>query len=172
MNATSRAAIAALTIALATGTSLASAQTATPAAVAPRLIAPNAIAFRPGDATARGVTKAAWSSASGTWQSSTEDGVLSTRASFNGLVPNGHYSLFSHHTAGKSTVIAPLDRSGTTNSFIAGPDGSAVSTVTVSQALVAGDEVWLVYHADGADHPMTIGKLGTDAFIQLRLIQT
>ena len=97
--------------------------------------------------------------------------MLSTRATFSGLVPGGHYSLFSRHISNNSTVVAPLDRSGTTNSFIASPDGSAIVTVTVSQALVGGDNVLLIYHADNADHPKTIGRLGADAFIQLRLVQ-
>lgn len=155
-----------------TGTA-AGAQTMEPAAqaspVVPRLIAPRNLAFNPGDAAAHGVTAAAWRSARGTWRSSTEDGMLTTRMTFSGLVPNGHYSVFSRHVSGKSMVVAPIDQSGMTNSFRASPTGAATMTVSLSQPLVAGDGVLLVYHAAGADHPKTIGHLGVDAYIQLRL---
>jgi hypothetical protein len=146
---------------------------ATPVPVAPRLIAPHAIAFatNAADGIPAGMTRAAWLAARGSWSSSTEDGLLQTRAQFSGLVAGGHYSLFTQHTANKTLVIEPIDRSGMTNSFVASPAGEATATVTLSQPIVKGDQILLVYHSDMADHPKTIGKLGTEAHIQLRLVQ-
>jgi hypothetical protein len=176
MNVKISAALAVLALAAASHARIAQAQTMTPApvvspALAPRLIAPHNIPFVPGDAPPLAVDHATWTAAHGTWQSSTEDGLLQTRATFSGLIPGGHYSLFSRHATKDSMLIAPLDRSGTTNSFVASPDGSAVTTVTLSQPVVKGDDILLVYHADAADHPKTIGHLGVDAYIQLRLVQ-
>jgi hypothetical protein len=141
--------------------------------LAPRLIAPTAITFNrnAADAGPAGIAPAMWSAGAGSWSSSTEDGVLSARATFTGLVPGGHYSLFSRHISNKTEVIEPVDHSGTTNSFIASPAGGATATVTLSQQIVHGDQIWLIYHADATDHPKTIGHLGVDAFVQLRLIQ-
>jgi hypothetical protein len=141
--------------------------------MAPRLIAPHTVAFETNasDGTPAGFTRDAWLGARGSWSSSTEDGMLQTRAQFSGLVPGGHYSLFMRHLSNKSLVIAPIDRSGTTNSFVASPAGTATATVTLSQPIVSGDQILLVYHSDTVDHPMTIGHLGTDAFVQLRLVQ-
>jgi len=117
-----------------------------------------------------GVTRAAWSGARGTLQSSIEDGSSVARIAFTGLVPGGRYSLFQRHLAPKSKLIAPLDGSGTSSSFIASPKGTAISTITIPEPLVRGDTVMLVYHTDTIDHPKMIGHIGVNAHIQLRLI--
>ena len=179
----------------------ASGQTAAPApvvtALGPRLLAPKALAFETNsapdvylqsrhkasaagnpaamlyDAAGKplGTTQGAWFGARGSWQSAVEDGMLLSRVSFSGLVPGGRYSLFARHATPKSMLIAPLDGSGTSSSFVASPTGTAVSTITVPQALVHGDTILLVYHTDAADHPKTIGHVGAGAHIQLRLVE-
>lgn len=176
MHVTIRASLAALLFAAVTAACALPgvAQTAATAApIAPRLIAPHTVAFvaNTTDGVPPGVTHDAWVNAHGAWSSSTEDGMLQTHASFTGLVPNGHYSLFSRHLSNKTLVIEPIDHSGMTNSFIASATGAASMTITVSQALVPGDEILLVYHTDTVDHPKTIGKLGVDALVQMRLVQ-
>ena len=147
--------------------------TAVASPIAPRLLAPHNVAFvaNTTDGVPPGITHDAWVGARGTWSSSTEDGMLQTHATFTGLVPNGRYSLFSRHMANKSLVIEPIDHSGMTNSFIASATGAATITVTVSQPTVTGDEILLVYHTDAVDHPKTIGRLGVDALVQMRLVQ-
>jgi hypothetical protein len=175
MHVTHRAILTALLSAtIAAGSTLAaSAQSDTASPMAPRLLAPHNVAFiaNTTDGVPPGVTHDAWVGGHGTWSSATEDGMLQTHATFTGLVPNGHYSLFTRHTENKTLVIQPIDHSGVTNSFVASAAGAATITVTVSQQAVPGDEIMLIYHTDAADHPKTIGKLGTDAFVQMRLIQ-
>lgn len=144
---------------------------ATPAA--PRLLAPKSMDFKrnAADPSPASITRERWFAAHGSWKSSTEDGLLEARTSFAGLVPNGHYSLFSEHTAGGSMRMRPLDQSGSTSSFVASPEGTAVLTITLAQQSMPGDEILLVYHTNDVSHAKTIGKLGTDAFIQLRMKQ-
>jgi hypothetical protein len=164
---------------LSTGNS-ASGQTVAPAATAtavaplgPRLLAPKTLAFATIAGTKKppGVTNGAWFGARGTWQSSVEDGNSVARIAFTGLVRGGRYSLFQRHLAPKSKMIAPLDGSGASSSFVASPKGTAISTLTIAQPLVRGDTVMLVYHSDTIDHPKTIGHIGVDAYIQLQLVQ-
>ena len=144
-----------------------------PTPIAPQLIAPHAATFKrnSADASPAGVTRERWFGATGTWQSSTEDGLLQAHVSFTGLVPGGRYSLFSRHASKSADKVAPLDLSGATTSFVASPAGSAITTITLSQETKSGDEVLLVYQTNDAAHPKTIGALGTNAFIQLRLVQ-
>jgi hypothetical protein len=118
-----------------------------------------------------GTTQGAWFAARGSWRSSVEDGMLLVRTSFTGLVPGGRYSLFARHVAAKSMLIAPLDGSGTSSSFVASPSGTAIMTITDPQSLVRGDTILLVYHTDTIEHPKTIGHVGVDAHVQLRLVQ-
>jgi hypothetical protein len=117
-----------------------------------------------------GTTQGAWFGARGIWQSSVEDGMALTRVSFTGLIPSGYYSLFSRHATAKGVAIAPLDESGTSSSFVASPDGTAIMTVSIPQPLVRGDTILLVYHTSATDHPKTIGRVGVDAHVQLRLV--
>jgi hypothetical protein len=167
------------------------------APLGPRLLAPKQLAFetnsapdvylesrRPASASGNpaarlydaggkplGTTQGAWFGARGTWQSSVEDGVSLTRISFTGLVPNGRYSLFQRHATSKSLTIAPLDGSGTSNSFVAAPNGRAITTISIPQPPVHGDTILLVYHTDATDHPKTIGHVGVGAHVQLRLVE-
>ncbi len=67
--------------------------------------------------------------------------------------------------------MRPLDQSGATSSFVASPAGTAVTTITLAQQSVPGDEILLVYHTNDVSHAKTIGKIGSDAFIQLRMKQ-
>ena len=109
-----------------------------------------------------------WRSAAGT--ATFEPGQQTTKvhAVFQRLIPNGHYSLFVRQLAGRTgAVFTPLDLVGTSNSFVAGPDGGADVTVSSPLQMPAGSQLVLVFHSDGADHQSSIGVLGTNAHPQL-----
>jgi hypothetical protein len=83
------------------------------------------------------------------------------------LIAGGHYSLFENHFDQKPTGFTPLDGDGTTNSFVAGPDGKAVVTTIVPAALGHDNGVLLVYHSDGQAHGLSRGDVGISAHHQL-----
>jgi hypothetical protein len=93
---------------------------------------------------------------------------VSVVASFNGLVPQGRYSLFVAHF-GPTVTATPLDATGTTNSFTAGADGSATVRVQSPAPITRADAIAVVYHSDGADHGLVRGTMGVNAHTQLIL---
>jgi hypothetical protein len=89
-------------------------------------------------------------------------------ASFQRLIPLGHYSLFVRQLAGRAgAVFTPLDLIGAQNNFIADGQGTADITVNSPLQMPSGSQLVLVYHSDGADHQSSIGVLGTNAHPQL-----
>jgi len=89
------------------------------------------------------------------------------RATFNGLQPDGTYSLFEPHFAASGITVTPLDGFGTNNSFHADAQGRADITVTLRGPLTHANAVILVYHSDGATHGTERGRPGIDAHDQL-----
>jgi hypothetical protein len=53
------------------------------------------------------------------------DGKIVLDATFKGLEPNGSYSLFENHDDKTPITFTTMHGAGKTNSFTAGPDGSA-----------------------------------------------
>jgi hypothetical protein len=94
---------------------------------------------------------------------------VTVSARFTSLVPRGRYSLFHVHIDRSGAAPAPLDGSGSANSFSAGADGNADVSLTVPRMLPHGEIVVLIFHGDGRDHGLQTGAPGIDAEHQMVL---
>jgi hypothetical protein len=109
-----------------------------------------------------------WRTALGTATFEPAQRTTKVHASFQRLIPLGHYSLFVRQLAGRTgTVFTPLDLIGMGNNFVADGQGTADITVNSPLEMPAGSQLVLVYHSDGADHQSSIGVLGLNAHPQL-----
>lgn len=97
----------------------------------------------------------------------TAGGGVSVSTRFANLVPRGRYSLFHFRIERGAPAPAPLDGSGTTNSFSTAPDGSADVSLTMPRMLAHGEAVVLIFHSDGRDHGLQTGAPGIDAEHQM-----
>ena len=88
-------------------------------------------------------------------------------ATFVGLKPQGHYSLFENHFDEKPIGFTPTDGTGKTNNFVAKADGTASITMTLPHMPTHDNAVLLVYHSDGKDHGTERGSIGVDAHHQI-----
>jgi hypothetical protein len=87
--------------------------------------------------------------------------------SFDGLIPNGTYSLFENHFDQKPIGFTPLDGAGDANSFRAQADGRADVAVDAPSMPTSANAVLLVYHSDGQTHGAERGIIGVTAHHQL-----
>lgn len=88
-------------------------------------------------------------------------------ATFYGLMPDADYSLFQGHTTTNFLDIAPLDGSGSSNSFRSDDDGRGSINVTTARPLGQFDTIVLVYHSDNQTHGSSPGNPGYTAHVQL-----
>ncbi len=87
---------------------------------------------------------------------------------FAGLVPGGVYSLFENTFGADGAVtFAPLDGTGTKNTFTADAQGYGGLLLTAPAPLTHANAILLVYHSDGTAHGMQRGEPGIDAHHQL-----
>ncbi len=107
-----------------------------------------------------------WLGASGEVVVADEGGKITLAATFSGLRPNGHYSLFENHFDQKPVGFTPMDGTGLSNSFAAGPDGSAKVAMTLTHVPTHANAVLLVYHSDGQTHGLERGQIGVEAHHQ------
>jgi hypothetical protein len=84
-------------------------------------------------------------------------------ATFSGLRPQGHYSLFERHSERTPTAFVPLDGTGSSNSFVAGTDGRAKLSIKLAQPLPSTSTVVLIFHSDNQAHGLQRGRIGFDA---------
>ncbi len=108
-----------------------------------------------------------WLSASGSLTLTEQGGKTVLEASFKGLKPNAHYSLFENHFDHTPVSFTPIDGTGNTNSFVARPDGSAKVSIMLPDFPTHANAVLLVYHSDGQTHGLERGRIGIDAHHQL-----
>ena len=109
-----------------------------------------------------------WFSAYGSYVGTRQnDGSERIVATFAGLIPNGHYSLFENHFAPAGVTFTPLDDKGIGNNVVARADGTATLTLTAPARLTHDNAVLLVYHSDGRDHGVERGTIGDTAHHQL-----
>ena len=108
-----------------------------------------------------------WLGASGTVTMTEVDGKPRLDATFQGLKPNGHYSLFENHFDQTPVGFTPTDGTGATNSFVAQPDGTAKVSMTLPHIPTHANAVLLVYHSDDQAHGLERGRIGIDAHHQL-----
>lgn len=113
-----------------------------------------------------GFTLGEWLGATG---KVTIDGInpVQLSATFNGLKPHGHYSLFENHFDQKPIGFTPMDGTGKTNNFVAKADGTATITMTLPHTPTHDNAVLLVYHSDDKDHSAERGAIGVDAHHQI-----
>jgi hypothetical protein len=109
----------------------------------------------------------AWLGASGSVVVADDGGKVTLTANFAGLRPNGEYSLFENHFDQKPVGFTPMDGTGQTNSFVAGPDGSAKVAMTLAHVPTHANAVLLVFHSDGQTHGAERGQIGVEAHHQL-----
>ena len=120
------------------------------------------------DGAALSFTLGQWLGAKGTAQvTGTGGGAETVTIRFQGLIPQGSYSLFENHFDQQPVGFTPLDSSGTTNSFIAGKDGGATLDITVTPTMTHDNAILLVYHSDHQTHGMMRGTIGVNAHHQL-----
>ena len=111
-----------------------------------------------------------WRTADGTAVFEPAPNAVRVRASFRGLVPNGHYSLFVRQLAVRTgAVFTPLDLVGAQNNFVADAQGSAQTVVVTPLQLPSGSQLVAFYHSDGVDHQSSLGNPGVNAHAQLIL---
>ena len=108
-----------------------------------------------------------WFSAAGNVTIAEQGGKKLLEASFKGLKPNAHYSLFENHFDHTPVSFTPMDGTGEANSFVARPDGSAKVSMTLPDFPTHANAVLLVYHSDGQTHGLERGRIGIDAHHQL-----
>lgn len=88
-------------------------------------------------------------------------------ATFSGLRPGGHYSLFENHFDQSPIGFTPMDGAGTANNFVAKSDGTAAISMIIPHVPAHANGVLLVYHSDGKDHGKERGTIGVNAHHQL-----
>jgi len=108
-----------------------------------------------------------WLSASGSVTITEQGGKTLLEASFKGLKPSAHYSLFENHFDHTPVSFTPMDGTGKTNSFVAQPDGSGKVSMLLPDFPTHANAVLLVYHSDGQTHGLERGRIGIDAHHQL-----
>lgn len=115
-----------------------------------------------------GFTLGQWLSAKGSATiAPAADGKAKITASFSGLHPDGHYSLFENHFDQKPIGFTPLDGTGEHNNFVVDKSGRAKITVTAPSMPTKVNAILLVYHSDGKDHGKERGPIGVNAHHQL-----
>ncbi|SKA24863.1 hypothetical protein SAMN02745126_04456 [Enhydrobacter aerosaccus] len=108
-----------------------------------------------------------WLAAKGTVTILSQAGHIRLEATFSGLKANATYSLFENHFDQKPVGFTPMDGSGQTNSFTAGPDGKAAISLQLTHVPTHDNAVLLVYHSDSQAHGLERGHIGVDAHHQL-----
>jgi hypothetical protein len=108
-----------------------------------------------------------WLSASGSVTITEQVGKPLLEAQFKGLKPNALYSLFENHFDHTPVTFTPMDGTGTTNSFMALPDGTAKVSMTLPDFPTHANAVLLVYNSEGQTHGLERGRIGIDAHHQL-----
>jgi len=108
-----------------------------------------------------------WLSASGSVTITEQGGKPHLEADFKGLKPNAKYSLFENHFDHAPVSFTPMDGTGTTNSFVAQPDGTAKVSMTLPDFPTHANAVLLIYNSEGQTHGLERGRLGIDAHHQL-----
>ena len=108
-----------------------------------------------------------WLSASGSVTITEQAGKWLLEANFKGLKPNAKYSLFENHFDHTPVTFTPMDGTGTTNSFVAQPDGTAKVSMTLPDLPTHANAVLLIYNSDGQTHGLERGRIGIDAHHQL-----
>jgi hypothetical protein len=108
-----------------------------------------------------------WLGAKGTVTILKQGAQVRLEATFSGLKPNGTYSLFENHFDQKPVGFTPMDGTGQTNSFTAGPDGTVAVSLQLTHVPTHDNAVLLVYHSDGQTHGMERGHIGIDVHHQL-----
>ncbi len=114
-----------------------------------------------------GFTAGSWLGARGTVTITPSGNGADITATFQGLKPNGVYSLFENHFDVKPVSFTPLDGKGTANSFVAGRDGAATIRVHSPAMLTSVNAVLLVYHSDDTTHGASRGEIGVNAHHEL-----
>ena len=108
-----------------------------------------------------------WLSASGSVTITEQGGKPHLEADFKGLKPNAKYSLFENHFDHAPVSFTPMDGTGTMNSFVAQPDGTAKVSMTLPDFPTHANAVLLIYNSEGQTHGLERGRLGLDAHHQL-----
>ena len=108
-----------------------------------------------------------WLSASGSVTITKQGGKSLLQANFKGLKPSAHYSLFENHFDQTPVAFTPMDGTGTTNSFVTQPDGSATVSITLPDFPTHANAVLLIYNSDGQTHGLERARIGIDAHHQL-----
>ncbi len=108
-----------------------------------------------------------WLGATGRLTIAEQNGGLVLEATFSGLKPGGVYSLFENHFDQKPVGFTPIDGDGRSNTFTAGPDGTASVTIRLTHVPTHANAALLVYHSDGTAHGLERGRIGVDAHHQL-----
>jgi hypothetical protein len=110
-----------------------------------------------------GMTLGEWLRGTFSFTITGNDGDMRLDATFSGLRPKGHYSLFERHSERAPPTFSPLDGTGNSNSFVAGPDGRAKLSVKLAQPLPPTSAVLLIFHSDDQAHGLERGRIGFDA---------
>ena len=108
-----------------------------------------------------------WLSASGSVSITEHGGKSLLEASFKGLKPSATYSLFENHFDQTPVSFTPMDGTGTTNSFVTQPDGSAKVSMMLPDFPTHANAVLLIYNSEGQTHGLERGRIGVDAHHQL-----
>jgi hypothetical protein len=128
------------------------------------------------------LTLGEWFGATGVGAYSCVDGTAQINASFNGLVPNGVYTMWHWFSADPPTepFKAPYDipvgsRDGTDSIFIADADGNAQFVRTMKPCLqLTGEHLMaglaIAWHSDGKTYGPHVGDLGKNAHVPLFLV--
>jgi hypothetical protein len=95
------------------------------------------------------------------------DGRENVAIVLHGLKPGGRFSLFENHFDQKPTGFTPVDGTGSGNSFVADPEGSARVTITAPAQMTHANAVLVVYHSDNVTHGSERGEIGVSAHHQL-----
>lgn len=121
----------------------------------------------PAEAKPLGFDSQTWLAAKGTLTILAHGGLIRLEATFSGLKPNGTYSLFENHFDRKPVGFTPIDGTGQTNTFAAGPGGAAAISLQLTHVPSHDNAVLLVYHSDDRAHGPERGRIGVDAHHQL-----
>ena len=117
---------------------------------------------------ALGFTLGQWFGARGTVNFDAAESKPRIATAFAGLIPGGVYSLFTvTFAADGSNTWAPLDGTGTANTFTADAQGHGGILVTAPAPLTHDNAIMLVYHSDRTAHGMDRGAPGVTAHSQL-----
>jgi hypothetical protein len=115
------------------------------------------------DGKPMGMTLGEWLRGSFSISITNPGGGTRLNATFSGLKPQGHYSLFERHSDQTPTAFTPVDGMGISNSFIAGADGGAKLSIKLARPLPSTSTVVLIYNSDNQAHGLERGHIGFDA---------